>query len=309
VLVLLCAALPFVGMSDFYVQQAFVVFFYAALAQSWNILGGYTGYLSLGHAAFVGIGGYTVAVFYHLFGWSPFVTFPVGAAFAALLAIVIGVLCFRLRGSYFLIATMLILFIMQSLALNLASLTNGATGIDLPLFTSDFSLEARLWYFCGLALLVVVSSVAIVIERSDFGLNLMAIREDESVARSMGVRVVKCKAAAFAISAALAGLLGGFYALRAHTIEPFSAFSIDMAAAPILMSVLGGSRSWIGPIVGAAIFEVISTVLTFLIGNEYSDILFALFLILVVLFLPRGVMGTLQRKPSRVHGLDVERAP
>jgi branched-chain amino acid transport system permease protein len=291
-LVLLCGiALPFTPIADFYIQQGFLLFFFIALAQSWNILGGYSGYLSLGHAAFVGVGGYTVASLYFLFGLSPFLTFPLAGVTAAIVALIIGAICFRIRGSYFLIATMLVLFIMQSLALNARLLTNGANGIDLPLFTGDFGLEGDIWYFCGLALAVITSATAYLIERSRFGLNLMAIREDEDVARAMGVRVVHCKAAAFVISAALAGVLGAFYTYRAHIIEPFTAFSLDLSAAPILMAIMGGSRKWIGPIVGATIFDLISTTLTLSVGNEYSDIVFALFLILVVLLLPQGLVG------------------
>ncbi len=221
-MLLCCIAVLFTApVADFYIQQAFVLFFFAALAQSWNILGGYSGYLSLGHAAFVGVGGYTVASLYFLLGLSPFLTFPLAGVTAAIFALIIGAICFRIRGSYFLIATMLVLFIMQSLALNLRPVTNGSNGIDLPLFTENFELEGDIWYFCGLALAVITSGTAYLIEHSRFGLNLVAIREDEDVARAMGVRVVHCKAAAFVISAALAGVSGAFYTYRAHIIEPF----------------------------------------------------------------------------------------
>ena len=304
--IVLCGvALPFLPVADFYIQQAFVLFFFIALAQSWNILGGYSGYLSLGHAAFVGMGGYTVASLYFLFGASPFWTFPLAGVAAAIVALIIGAICMRIRGSYFLIATMLVLFIMQSLALNLRPVTNGANGIDLPLFTDDYELEGRIWYFCGLALAIATSGIAFLIEHSRFGLNLMAIREDEDVARTMGVRVVHCKAAAFVISAALAGIAGAFYTYRAHIIEPFTAFSLDLSAAPILMAIMGGSRKWIGPIVGATIFDVISTTLTLSVGNESSDIVFALFLILVVLLLPQGLVGL--AATLRLRGIGAKR--
>lgn len=304
VLVACCLVVPFASLPDFYIEQAFVLFFYIALAQSWNILGGYSGYLSLGHAAFVGMGGYTVASLFFLFHVSPFLTFPLAGVSAAIVALIIGAICFRIRGSYFLIATMLVLFIMQSLAINLRPLTNGPDGLDLPLFVDDFALEGRIWYFCGLAIAVGTSAVAFAIERSRFGLNLMAIREDEDVARAMGVRVVHCKAAAFVISAALAGIAGAFYTYRAHIIEPFTAFSLDLAAAPILMSILGGSRNWIGPIVGATIFDIISTTLKLSVGNEFSDIVFALFLVIVVLLLPQGLVGLAAtlRRSRRVAG-------
>ena len=294
-----CAALPYLGLSDFLAQQAFTLFFYVALALSWNILGGYTGYLSLGHASFVGIGGYTVGSIYFLARISPFLTFPLAGVVAALLALMIGVICFRVRGSYFLIATMLVLFILQTLSANLTDLTNGADGIDLPLFTSDFSMEAKVWYYIALGMALVVLVISYAIEHSQFGLNLMAIREDEEVARAMGVRVVRCKAMAFVTSAGLAGILGAFYAYRAHTIEPFTAFTVELSAAPILMATLGGSRSWLGPILGAVIFDIVSNTLTQTIGNEYSDVFFAVFLMGVVLLLPDGLMGLARRLTRR----------
>jgi branched-chain amino acid transport system permease protein len=277
-----CALLPLTPLPDFYLQQAFRILFFAGLAQSWNILGGYTGYLSLGHSSFLGIGGYTIGCLFFAFHWSPFATFPLAGLAAAILALIIGLICFRIRGSYFLIATMLVLFILQSLANNLRGLTNGADGIDLPLFTSNFTQEARIWFYIGLGLVMLTTLVAFFIERSRFGLNLMAIREDEDVARTMGVKVVHCKALAFAISAALAGLLGAAYAYRAHVIEPYTAFSVEMSAAPIMMAILGGNRNWIGPLIGAVIYDAVSTALVLSVGNEFSDMLFALFLIAVV---------------------------
>ena len=299
-LALVCVALPLVGLPLFYVQQAFLLFFFSALAQSWNILGGYGGYLSFGHVAFVGLGGYTVGILYYKLGLSPFITFPLAGVTSSILALIIGAICFRIRGSYFLIATMLVLFILQSLALNLRDLTNGSNGIDLPLFTNDYRFEARLWYYCGFGALVVTSLVAYAVERSTFGLNLNAIREDEDVARTMGVRTVQVKAAAFMLSAALAGMLGAMYTYRAHVIEPIGGFSIEVSAAPILMAILGGSRTCVGPIIGAVIFQTISIGLAVSFGNEYSNVVFSLFLIVVVLLLPEGLVGLAKRsrKPA-----------
>ena len=300
VLALICLALPFVGLPLFYVQQAFLLFFFSALAQSWNILGGYGGYLSFGHVAFVGLGGYTVGILYYKLGLSPFITFPLAGVTSSILALIIGAICFRIRGSYFLIATMLVLFILQSLALNLRDLTNGSNGIDLPLFTNDYRFEARLWYYCGFGALVVTSLVAYAVERSTFGLNLNAIREDEDVARTMGVRTVQVKAAAFMLSAALAGMLGAMYTYRAHVIEPIGGFSIEVSAAPILMAILGGSRTWVGPIIGAVIFQTISIGLAVSFGNEYSNVVFSIFLIVVVLLLPEGLVGLARRSRKPV---------
>lgn len=305
----ICLALPQLGLPMFYVQQAFLLFFFAALAQSWNILGGYAGYLSFGHVAFVGLGGYTVGILFYKLGWSPFYTFPLAGVTSMILALIIGAICFRIRGSYFLIATMLVLFILQSLALNLRDLTNGSNGIDLPLFTNDFRFEARLWYYTGLGALVVTSLVAYLVEKSTFGLNLSAIREDEDVARTMGVRTLQTKALAFMLSAGLAGILGAIYSYRAHVIEPIGGFSIEVSAAPILMAILGGSRTWAGPILGAVIFQTISIGLAVSFGNEYSNVVFSIFLIIVVLLLPEGLIGLAKRsarKPAPAAAAAVE---
>lgn len=301
VAVVTCLILPYLGLPLFYVQQAFLIFFFAGLAQSWNILGGYTGYLSFGHVAFVGLGGYTVGILQAHLGWSPFVTFPLAGATSSILAVIIGAVCFRIRGSYFLIATMLVLFILQSLALNLSPLTGGANGIDLPLFTMSYAFEAYVWYYCGLAMVIFISLIAFAVESSTFGLNLMSIREDEDVARTMGVRTVRMKAAAFMLSAALAGVLGAMYTYHAHVIEPIGGFSLEMSAAPILMAILGGSRTWVGPLLGALIFESLSVGLAVSFGNEYSNVVFAVFLIVIVLLLPKGLTGLIKRRPSAIE--------
>jgi branched-chain amino acid transport system permease protein len=137
----------------------------------------------------------------------------------------------------------------------------------------------------------------------------MAIREDEDVARSFGVRVTRSKTIAFLISAAFAGLLGSIYTYRAHLIEPFAGFSIDLSAAPILMAILGGTRSWIGPIVGAIVYQIVSTMLTLWIGTEISEMLFAVFLIVIVLLLPQGLLGLIRsanRRRTQRDGLASE---
>jgi branched-chain amino acid transport system permease protein len=287
--------IPWVGLPDIYSEVGFLLFAYTALSLSWNILGGYAGYLSLGHGAFAGMGGYTVAWLLLRFHWSPFLTFPLAAVSAGLLALVIGVICFRIRGPYFFIATMLVLFIMQSLALNLRWLTNGSAGINLPLFTTDYVFENRLWYYIGFGLALGAAIAAILVEKSFFGLNLVAIREDEDVAQTMGVRVVWNKAAAFTLSASIAGIVGAFYTYRAHYIEPNSAFDFTLSAAAVLAAVLGGSRTWVGPIIGTLVYEGISLGLVFTVGNMFNGAVFALLLIAVVLLLPDGLIGLFRR--------------
>jgi branched-chain amino acid transport system permease protein len=292
--ILVLALVPWIPVPEVYVGAAFVLFSYAALALSWNLLGGYAGYLSLAHALFVGLGGYTVAILLQHFQWSPFATFWIGGIVAAVVAAGIGVVCLRIRGAYFFIATLLVVFIGQALAFNLRGLTGGAPGLNIPLFTFDGDFEDRIWYYIGLALVVGAAIVAIAIERSWFGLNLTAIREDEDVARAMGVRVVQSRLIAYMISAGIAGMVGGFYFYRAHYIGPTSAFDFSLSAAPVLGSILGGSRTWLGPIVGTLVYEGLSLGLVLYIGNEYNGVIYAVLLIAVVIILPQGIVGLIR---------------
>lgn len=303
---LLLFVIPVVQPPTLVLQVAFLVFAYAALAQSWNVFAGYSGYTNISHSAFLGVGGYTVAVLYRQFGWIPFVTFPVGGLMAAILALVIGAICLRVRGHYFLVATLLVMFIIQSLALNLKSLTNGASGIDLPLFTRDVALETLVWYYVGLALMVSTALIAVFIERSRFGLNLMAIREDEDVASSMGVRTSSTKALGFAISAFCCGVVGAMYVYRAHIVEPFGLFAFGTAVAPILMAILGGTRTWLGPIIGAFVLQIVATLLVYLIGTEINALVLAVFLIVIVLVMPEGLLGFARRPGRFVRGFPSE---
>jgi branched-chain amino acid transport system permease protein len=294
------AVAPWVGLPLVLFQVAFLLFFYLGLSESWNILGGYGGYLSFGHGTFVGIGGYTIAVLLDRFGWPPFWTFPLAGLSAGLMALLIAAVALRIRGPYFLIATMLVLFIVQSAAFNLRGLTHGALGIDLPLFTRDFVAETLVWYYVGLVFAILSCGVAWAVERSRFGLALMAIREDEEVARSTGVRVVRVKTLAFVLSAAMAGLLGAAFTYRAHVIEPVTGFSLDLSAAPVLMAILGGTRTWLGPLVGSVLYVTISTEVATRIGGDWNSLLFASFLILVVFLLPTGLLGASRQLLSAV---------
>lgn len=285
---------PLFNVSNFYLQLAFVWFINAALAESWNILGGYGGYYSFGHAAFYGLGGYTVAVLFAHLGWSPFLTAPLGALVAALAALLIGAIGFHTRGAYFIILTISIVFVVQSIVLNLRSLTQGSMGIRFPFFMSDRWLEPRLWYYLALVLVIGTALIARWVERSRFGLNLKAIREDEDVSAAMGVNVFGAKLLAFMLSAGLAGLVGAIATYHAYLIDPEIGFALLISVNPVLMAVLGGTRSWPGPLIGAVIMSGVSDLLAFTITSEFNAILFGLVLALAIIFFPQGILGVLR---------------
>lgn len=280
------------------------LFMSVMLAQAWNILGGYGGYLNLGMAAFFGTGAYAAAILYDLFGWSPFATAGLGGAAAVFLALIIGTPSLRIRGVYFAILTLVLTFLMQRLAFNVP-LTRGALGIFLgPVMLDPRRLE-QTFYMIFLALAVVSVVVVALVERSRFGYALVAIREDEDAASVLGVRTTGTKMKAFAIGAFMAGVAGAVFAQRVSYIDPNAAFALHLSITPVLMAMYGGAGTWQGPIIGAGLVVVLGEVLRVTFGGagiigaagvptEASRLIFGAVLIGVALFARRGVMGLIR---------------
>jgi branched-chain amino acid transport system permease protein len=288
------------------------VFMFVALAQAWNILGGYGGYLNLGMGAFFGLGAYTSAILNHEFGWSPFVTPVLGGLTAVVLALVIGVPSLRIRGVYFAILTLILTFLMQRLAFNVP-FTRGALGIFLPPLELDRRQTEQLFFFVFLGL--AVASVVIVwsIERSRFGAALVAISEDEDAAEVLGVRTTRTKINAFVLGAFMAGIVGAFYAQRVTFIDPDAAFDLHVSIDPVLIAMYGGAGTWQGPLIGAPLVVVLGEILRVTFGGlgflgrtgvpaEMARLIFGLVLIVVALFARQGIMGLIKgRRGSRVR--------
>jgi branched-chain amino acid transport system permease protein len=281
---------PFLGPQIYFIHLLAGLFMMVALAQSWNLLGGYTGYLSLGHVTFFGIGAYTSAVCLNDYGISPFLTAPLGGGIAALLALIIGYPSLRLRGPYFSVTTLSLAFLAQVAAFNSTPM-GGGYGIQLPSLPLPIRQTETVFYFAFLALAVVVVWWARRMERSRSGLALLAIRNDEDVAEVCGVDVVRAKLKAFVMSAFFPGVVGGIFAYQISYIDPHSAFDIGLSINMLLMAMFGGAGRWAGPIVGAAVVYLLSQTLSFVIPSELNRVVFGIILVLVVFAMPHGIIG------------------
>jgi len=274
------------------------VFLYLTLTQAWNILGGYGGYLNFGMVTYFGVGAYTSAVLFQYWEFSPLLTAPLAGIVSAIFGILIGIPTLRIRGAYFALVTMIITFAVQILVLDLP-FTQGALGIYLePLSLSPLGVE-RLFYFLYLGFAIAVTLLVYVIEHSNFGWALVAIREDEDAAEIIGVRTVEVKWIANALSALIAGVVGGIYAQRIMYIEPTGTFAFDISLNVVLMAVIGGAGTWQGPLIGAPLVLLVADALRVTFTSEVNRAIFSVVVIVIALFIPGGIMGVWSRWRTR----------
>jgi branched-chain amino acid transport system permease protein len=310
----LLGAVPFLGLPAFYESFLYLVFHWVILATSWNILSGYSGYFSFGHAAFFGTGVYTTAVLAGKLGWPFLWTLPVAAAVPALLGVALGAIIFRvraLRGELFALLTLAVTFVIATIVLNTA--IDGGPGVYLSAVPVPKLAPTPSGTFYLLALVLAVASVwiAYVVYHSRFGTGLFAIHDDEEVAEVMGVPTYRFKLAAFALSCALAGIAGGIHSLFVSYVTVGETFSGFTALYVILMAALGGTRHWFGPAVGAA---AVTTLLYAFTTSDYAvagRAAVGLIFILVILFLPQGLLGRFAHRKALPKALAPEppRAP
>jgi branched-chain amino acid transport system permease protein len=299
---------PWIWRAPYYHVLGFNMLLFATMASSWNIMGGYTGYKSLGHSAFFGLGAYLVALAAVHWGWNPLLSAPLLALVVALVAVGLGWVMLRTSGSAFVIATIAMLLIFRLLTLNLRSITKGAPGLSQPLppWTPEFSRMPFFYYMLAWVILVVLTSAYI--RRSRFGLGLLAIRDDEGKAKMVGVNTTLYKMLAFGISAYFVGVGGGVWSYFATHISPVFAFDIIVGVEMILMTMLGGLGTLWGPVVGAFILIPASDFILFNFGSTSIHLaIFGALMALVILFLPRGILPTIKdwiaerRAPSQAH--------
>jgi branched-chain amino acid transport system permease protein len=300
---------PWLGLPPFYESFLYLVFHWIVLATSWNILSGYSGYVSFGHGAFFGAGVYTTAALASRFDVPFLWTLPAAALIAAALGTLLGAVAFRVqrvRGELFALLTLAVTFVLATIVLNTP--LDGGPGVYLiavpvPGFGPS---AASSFYLMALVLATATLVIAYVVYRSKLGTALFAIHDDENVAEVMGVPTYSCKLGAFALSCGLAGIAGGIHALFVSYVTAGETFSITVPLTVVLMSVLGGTRHWAGPAVGAAI--VTALLYAFTAGDVAiaGKAIFGLILVIVILFLPQGVLGKLSGKlrgklPDRWH--------
>jgi branched-chain amino acid transport system permease protein len=295
--VFLSAALfvPLLVPSDYILQILFRVFLFAALGLAWNLVGGYAGQLSLGHAAYFGVGAYGLALFSKL-GISPWASVIFGVMMAVFCGAIIGIISFRLRGPYFALCTIAFAEVLRLVAKNLPSITGGDVGAQVPaLFTHSVT---RSFYWSSVLLTAFAFGLTAWIERSRFGYYLMAIREDQDAALSVGVNAARCKLWSLLISAAITGFGGALYASIFLFIVPDQVLAMDISTEIAIVAMLGGAGTLLGPLLGSVILES-SAELFKTVFKEAHLLIYGVLIVIVVLFMPEGIVGTVTSKLGR----------
>jgi branched-chain amino acid transport system permease protein len=293
-----------------------VVFLYATLGHGWNVLGGYAGQTSIGHGVFFGLGAYTSTLLLINFAVNPWIGMVAGAIVAALFGLLIGLPCFRLRGHYFVIATLVVAEILYQL-FAAWPLVGSATGLSVPineasLATFQFHRNKVPYYYIALAMLAAATLLVLWLRRSRLGYILQAIRDDEDAVRSLGLSPQRYKLIAMLISAAMVGACGVFYAQYVLFIDPPSVLSVGLSVTIALIAIFGGIGTVAGPIIGAAVLVPISEYsrVWFSGSGRNVDLLIYGFLIMVLaVYRPNGVISLLELPAVRRFLARVRLAP
>jgi branched-chain amino acid transport system permease protein len=305
------ASLPFFAPPDFYESFLYLIFLWVVLATSWNILSGYSGYFSFGHGAFFGAGMYTTATLTSALGVPFLWSLPAAAFVAAALGIGVGAVAFRLRrlrGELFALLTLAVTFVLATIALNTP--IDGGPGVYLSgvRVPKLFPSLSSTFYLLALVTAIVTLCIAYAVYRSKLGAGLFAIRDDEDVAEAVGVPTFCYKILAFGLSCALAGAAGGIHALFVSYVTVAETFSIMVPLSVVMMSVLGGTRHWLGPALGATV--VTALLYAFTAGDHpvAGRAAVGVILIAVILLLPQGLLGRFTR-PARQKRDAAARSP
>jgi branched-chain amino acid transport system permease protein len=268
---------------------------FVTAASAWNIFSGFSGYISLGQAVFFGSGAYAVGIAardWHVTGTAVFGLLPLAAAVGAAIAVPFGLVALRVRRHTFIVITIAVFFIFQLMAFNF-SFTGGSSGLPAPFLPWQAATYNDPFYYIALACAVGIITLAWLIRRARFGLHLRAIRDDEDRARGLGVRAMRVKLAAFTLSGAVTGLIGGVWFLYLTQVEPQTGFDPLFDLSIVLMAFLGGLGTVAGPVLGALIIEPGQLYLTVRFTNGYyGEILLGALFLVVVLFVPRGIIPT-----------------
>ena len=290
---------PLLQRSQYYQHVMVMTMMAAVLASSWNIIGGYAGYNSLGHAAFFGLGGYLVALAHNQLGWHPFISAWFLGLVVMVVALGLGWIALRTHGSAFVVVTIAMVFIFRIIALNLADITNGARGLTQP----RPGWEGVQWspeiiklpfHYMMLALLCFTVFTSWRVQKSKFGLGLIAIREDEGKAEAVGIDTMLYKVLAFGLSAYFVGVAGGLYSYFFTYIDPQFIFDIFTSVTMVLVAILGGRGTLWGPVLGAFIMEPLGNwVIGTFGGTQIHLAVFGGILLAVMLFMPQGILPAL----------------
>lgn len=319
-LVVLMAILPLVPQNPFYEDIIVSSFFYGAMALAWNLVGGFAGQISLGHTAFFGIGAYTSTLLYLHYALSPWLGMLAGAVLSMLVAVGIGIPCFRLKSHFFALATIAIGEVLRYLASYWRGLTQGGVGLLIPFKPGieNFMFKSKLPYaYIALALMLVMLFICYGIRKSRFGFHLISLREDQDAAESLGVKTSRSKLIALAISAFFTSITGTFYAQYILFIDPSTLFSLGFSVELALFSIIGGLGTVTGPILGAFLLTPLDVFLRAWFGGVSAGlnfIVYGLVLMVAVKYFPMGIFGwvkswygpLLQRLPGSQRARETE---
>ncbi|MGB1441266.1 MAG: branched-chain amino acid ABC transporter permease [Candidatus Puniceispirillaceae bacterium] len=304
-------AAPFFITSKFYIDVLTLIFFTAYIGQSWNILGGYAGQFSFGGVMFFGTGAYTSSILLTTFGIPPIIGIVFAIIAGALLGFIVGFMSFRsgLKGSYFALITLAFAELLRVLA-NSVEFTGGGVGLFLTyapgLKDLQFKTPTGFYYFALLMMLISIV-IALWLERSRFGAQLVAIRENEEAAEALGINTLKCKIYAIMIMGAMGGAAGTFYAQKYLYLDPPIAYSIHLSVEMLLVTIVGGMGTVFGPLIGAFVLHIVNEIARHFIDTPgLSLIVYGVILIVIISYLPNGLIGLFRKrmKKSKPTALD-----
>lgn len=294
VLLLLLLIIPVTGLSTYMMHILILVIMWSVIGMAWNLLGGYCGQVSFGHAAFFGVGAYTSGLLHSKLGLSPWWGLPLSIVFTVLFALILGFIVLRLRGPFFALATLASGEIMRVISENWVNLTGGTVGI----LIKERTWVEKTWYYYIILLIAVVTFYVVkkIIE-SKLGYYFVAIREDQDAAESLGINTTLYKTLALCVSAGLTGMAGSFYTNYMGYIDPHVAFALhDISIITIMIVMVGGVATYLGPFVGALIMVLLAEFIRSMPGlGAAHQTLFGILLIVIIIFLPNGVVGDFKK--------------
>jgi len=288
------AVLPLLGLSSYWMHILILVIMWSVIGMAWNLLGGYCGQVSFGHAAFFGVGAYTAGILYNKLGVSAWWGLPLSIIVVTLFALVIGYICLRLKGPFFALGTLAMGVILRVMAENLTTITEG----DLGIMIRERTWIEKTWYFYIILILAALAFFLVkkVIE-SKLGYYFVAIREDQDAAESLGINTTLYKTIALSLSAIITGLAGAFYTNYMGYIDPKIVFALhDISIVTIMVVMVGGVATFWGPAVGAIIMVFLAELIRTIpkLGAAHHTF-FGILLIVIIIFLPNGITGDIQK--------------
>lgn len=288
------AVLPLLGLSSYWMHILILVIMWSVIGMAWNLLGGYCGQVSFGHAAFFGVGAYTAGILYKKLQVSAWYGIPLSIFIVAIFALLIGYICLRLKGPFFALGTLAMGVILRVTAENLTTITEG----DLGIMLDERTWVDKTWYFY-IILLIAVATFMIVktVVESKLGYYFVAIREDQDAAESLGINTTLYKTVALSLSAVITGLAGAFYTNYMGYIDPKIVFALhDISIVTIMVVMVGGVATYWGPFIGAMIMVFLAEIIRSIpkLGAAHHT-LFGILLIVIIIFLPNGIAGDLPK--------------